>query len=86
MKIQPSWGLYYWPFFLILGSLLFLIPELIALFTNATNTLSGYTWRELNVHGGMHLNQHTVAWWLSLAAWLVFVVVITIHIWWKSVA
>jgi len=78
--------MYYWPFFLVVSSLLFLVPELIALFTNATNTLSGYSWRALNVYNGLHLNQHTAAWWLSLTAWLVFVVVITIHIWWKSVS
>jgi len=83
---QPTWGTYYWSFFLVLVSLLFLVPELIALFTNATNTLSDYSWRELTVHNGLHINQHTLAWWLSLIAWLVAVVVLTLHIWWKSVA
>jgi hypothetical protein len=85
MKLEPTWGGYYWPFFLIVASLLFLVPELIALFTNATNTLSDYSWRELNVRGGLHFDQHTAAWGISLAAWLVFVIVITLHIWWKSV-
>ena len=82
---HPTWGNYYWPYWLTLVSLLFLVPELIALFTNADNTLSDYAWRELHVYNGLHISQHTVAWWFSLAAWLLAVVVLTIHIWWKSV-
>lgn len=80
-----TWGKYYWPYFLILSSVLFLIPEIIGLITNASNTLSEYCWRELNVHSGLHLDQHGIAWWLSLVAWLLFVVVITAHIWYKSI-
>lgn len=75
------WGKLYWPFFLILTSCLFLIPELIGLFTNPANTLSEYAWDELDVHGFQHI--HTLAWWLSLCSWGLFVVIITLHIWWK---
>lgn len=82
---EPTWGNYYWPFFLVVVSLLFIVPELIALFTNAANTLSDYSWRELTVHNGLHINQHTAAWWLSLIAWGLAVVVLSLHIWWKSV-
>lgn len=76
-----SWGKYYWPYFLILASGLFGIPELIALFTNHWNTLSDYARYELNVSPAVTV--HTLAWYLSLAAWLLFVVVITMHIWWN---
>ena len=76
-----TWGKYYWPFYLILLSLLFLVPELIALFTNYMNTLSQYTWAELNVNP--HISAHTIAWYLSLSGWVLFVIVITLHIWFR---
>lgn len=73
-----TWGKYYWPYFLILVSTIFGVPELIALFTNVRNTLSDYARLELNVSSTMSV--HTVAWWVSLTAWLLFAVVITFHI------
>lgn len=76
-----TWGRYYWPYFLILGSALFGIPELIALFTNNANTLSDYARYELNV--APHITVHTLAWYVSLCAWVLFFVVITAHIWWN---
>lgn len=78
-----SWGKYYWPYFLLLTSLIFAVPELIALFTNVKNTLSDYARYELNVTP--HLTVHTLAWWVSISAWLLFAVVITVHIWWGKV-
>lgn len=80
-----TWGLFYWPKFLIAGSMFFLLPELFALITNASNTLSDYCWRELNVNVTFGEGQHSVAWWASLASWLVFTIIITLHIWWRSV-
>lgn len=80
-----TWGLAYWPSFLTASSALFALPELIALFTNAQNTLSDYCWRELSVNVTFGHGAHTFAWWSSLIAWLLFVVIITLHIWWRSV-
>lgn len=75
------WGNWYWPRGLVAVSLAFLVPELTALFTNPQNTLSYYCWRELHV-GSLYGNGvHTLAWWLSITAWALFVVVITGHIW-----
>ena len=79
--MSPSWGNYYWPFFLVLVSALFGVPELIALFTNVANTLSDYARLQLHVGTAFTGQVHTVAWWASLAAWLLFAVVITVHIW-----
>lgn len=76
-----TWGRLYWPFFIIVTSALFLGPELIATFTNRANTLSEYAWAELRVSG---LAIHDIAWYISIVAWLLFVVVITAHIWWRS--
>lgn len=74
-----TWGKFYWPYWIILTSLTFGVPELIAIFTNVKNTLSDYARYELNV--APHVNVHTIAWWISLVVWLLFVVVITLHIW-----
>jgi hypothetical protein len=38
------------------------------------------------VHNAMHISAHSVAWWASVIAWLLFVGVITYHIWWRGVA
>jgi Trk-type K+ transport system membrane component len=80
------WGIIYWPVFLSVVSALFLIPELIALFTNAANTLSVYAWRELNITMISGHGPHTLAWWLSLISWLLFTVIITAHIWWHALS
>ena len=79
------WGKIYWPIALTVASvIMFGIPELIALFTNPANTLSDYSWSELNVTVAYGHGIHTVAWWASIVVWFVFVVVITIHIWWRG--
>lgn len=76
-----TWGKYYWPVALLFTSVaMFGIPELIALFTNHANTLSEYAWDELRV-GSIPL--HTIAWYVSLAVWLLAVVILTLHIWWR---
>jgi hypothetical protein len=78
-----TWGKYYWPIALLIAAVgMFGIPELIALFTNHANTLSDYSWEELGVHG---VRIDNVAWVFSLVVWLMFVVIITLHIWWKGV-
>lgn len=76
-----TWGRVYWPYFLLVVSLTFLIPELIAFFTNKANTLSEYSWDELHVGA---LQVHTISWYLSLGTWVLFVVLITLHIWWRT--
>ena len=81
-----TWGLWYWPAGLIAVSLLFVPAELFALATNSLNTLSDYSYYELGMQTalGRFALHHTVAWWASLVAWLLFVVVITGHIWWRQ--
>jgi hypothetical protein len=79
--VKPTtWGIHYWPWYLITAALAFIIPEGIALFTNHQNTLSDYAWQELDIRGNFH---HTLAWGLSQAAWVMFAVVITFHIWYR---
>lgn len=74
-----NWGRLYWPYWMIMTSLTFAVPELIAIGTNVKNTLSDYARAELNV--APHVTVHTVAWWVSLLVWALFVVVISLHIW-----
>lgn len=83
-----TWGLWYWPMGLIITSLLFLPAEIFALATNSLNTLSDYSYYELHMQtaAGRITNIHTIAWWGSLVAWLLFVVVITGHIWLRNPA
>jgi hypothetical protein len=68
---------------MLVAAIAFAIPEVYALFTNAQNTLSDYSWDELDLHGRFPI--HTLAWNISLICWLLFVIVITMHIWWKGV-
>lgn len=74
-----TWGRYYWPYFIVLVSTLFLVPEIIALISNWRNTLSNYAWTELRV--GPNFPVHDLAWYLSLIGWLLAVVVLSMHIW-----
>lgn len=77
------WGNLYWPYWLILTSLTFAVPEGIAIATQQwADTLSDYSRAQL--HASVAVTQsgvHTFAWWASFVVWLVFVVWITIHIW-----
>lgn len=84
---METWGKVYWPIFLIISAiwilLAFGIPETIALATavatHKDNTLSNYSHVELHVTAQMTV--HTVAWFMSLIVWSLFVIVITSHIW-----
>ena len=78
-----NWGHYWWPIWIIITFTLFIIPEVIALFTPGANTLSQFCWNELAASPRLPL--HTVAWNLSLIGWLLAVIVLTIHIWFKGV-
>lgn len=78
----PSWGLWYWPTFLILVSVYFLSGELPALFTNSKNTLSDYSWYELHVDP--HITTHTVAWYISLIGVVIGFAVLVGHIWFRN--
>jgi hypothetical protein len=79
-----TWGRVYWPVFLIVTSLAFIIPELIALAVNAKNTLSDYAWYELNVTVPKEsFSAHTAAWFLSFGMWLVIAIWLSYHIWFE---
>jgi len=82
-----TWGIHYWPIFLIISAVWLLtgfgIPELIALFTSVSthtdNTLSHYAQSELGISA--QFTRHTLAWSLSLMAWVLVTTILTWHIW-----
>jgi hypothetical protein len=84
-----TWGNTWWPAFLIISSvwlvLGFGVPETIALLSPVANhfdnTLSIYARNELGLSVAVAGTRHTVAWWCSFIAWMVFTVFITAHIW-----
>ena len=80
-----TWGKIYWPWFLIVTSLAFIGPELVALVVNAKNTLSDYAWYELNVKTPREpFTAHGAAWFLSLGMWLVVAIWLTFHVWFET--
>jgi len=79
-----KWGNVYWPIYLSVAAAFFLIPEVIALATNHFNDLSQYCWRELGVTKAWTLDLHTLAWWLSLFAWIITTVLLIFHIWFRA--
>lgn len=88
-----TWGQWYWPIFVIVSAVWLLtgfgVPETIALIEShlvhepIDNTLSYYSRRELNVSAVWTI--HTIAWYLSLACWTMFVCFLTSHIWFNQV-
>lgn len=78
-----TWGRWYWPAWIVTTVIAFGIPELYALFTNPGDTLSDYSWAELHITHGIPF--HSLAWGMSFCCWLLFVVVITLHIWFQGV-
>lgn len=83
---MTNWGIFYWPYWILMVSATFLGPEIYALFTNATNTLSEYSWGALHVYGGEHLLLHSAAWWISLIVVIVAMGVLITHIWFRGLA
>jgi hypothetical protein len=82
-KVQQvmTWGKYYWPFAMLLVSVIIGGPEIFALITNPNNTLSDYSWFELGVH--KHFVP-TISWYASFGVYIIVAVVLAIHIWFKG--
>lgn len=89
MIFVATWGKDYWPVFLIISGFWVLtgfgIPEGLSLAsypsTHIDNSLSFYARTELHVYVATGTDIHTVGWWISFLAWMMFVVFITAHIW-----
>jgi hypothetical protein len=71
------WGKLYWPIWLGVVTLTFLGPEIYALIANVDNTLSDWVWRSLNV--SRNQQDWTAAHFLVFGVWLVLVIWLTFH-------
>lgn len=80
--MKPSWGLIYWPAFIVAVLALFAGPELGALFTNPRNTLSDFAWYELGIGG--RYDPHSWIWWVALIATLSVMGVLIGHIFFRA--
>ncbi len=78
---HATWGLTYWPAFILAVVLSFGVAETIALITNTRNTLSWFAWRELGVPLNGSTPLFTAAWYFSFALYIVVAVFLGIHIW-----
>lgn len=77
------WGGSYWPAWLGLAVLTFLVPEIYALATNVRNTLSWWVWDQLHIAAGESPTQWSAVAFLTFGVWLVMVVWLTFHFWFR---
>ena len=82
--MTPTWGPDYWPWLLIAVSLAVLGPEIYALLTNTANTLSWYSWHELQITPHEAFKRHNAAWRLSQGTFLVVTFWLWLHIWYMT--
>lgn len=76
--MRATWGNWYWPLWFWLFLLGLLGPEIYALFTNVYNTQSYWVWRELDVTIDK-TTPWTAAHFLVFGAWIVLMVWLTAH-------
>lgn len=75
-----TWGKTYWPIWLLILVVSFLGPEIYALASgNASNTLSAWVWRALQVSNRESLLMWSATDFLVFGAWAVLVVWLTGH-------
>ncbi len=79
--MKPTWGVYYWPIVLTVMTFAILGPELYALFTNVSNTLSVWVWTEMRVNPGDHFWAWTFGRLATFVIWCGLVFWLTWHFW-----
>lgn len=85
LMIRPTWGLWYWPAFMLITLAMFAPAETIALMTNPQNTLSDFAWKEFGFPsaGYPHSHLYTAAWYFSFASYIAVAVFLGYHIWFE---
>lgn len=78
-----TWGLWYWPAFILTTLVLFAPAETYALMTNPQNTLSDFAWREFGFPQSGDSLMFTAAWYFSFAGYIAITVFLGIHIWFE---
>lgn len=69
--MTPTWGVWYWPVFVVTGLTAFLVPEIIGLCTNWHNTFSAAIWRMEDFKAGQPVVNWTFVHFIFIALLLV---------------
>lgn len=81
------WGAVYWPVWLVTAVVTFLVPEIYALASgHPENTLSDWVWRTLKIARHQNPGAWTAADFLTFGCWVVLVVWLTAHFWFRRFA
>ena len=76
---SPTWGVWYWPTWLLVLLFGFLPAEIYALCTDWGNSLSAWVWRALKIAKNESWTSWSAADFLTFGAWLVLVTWLTGH-------
>jgi hypothetical protein len=86
VRSAETWGNDYWPWALLAVVLIIMIPETIALATNAANTLSDWVWRVLHVNpGGGAISGWTFLHYAFFVLWVGLFVWLTYHFFFRDI-
>lgn len=77
-----TWGHHYWPWYLAVAFLAFIVPEIYALCTNWRNTLSAWIWNALQVQEGQPITAWSALHFISCGAVLVIFIWLIGHLFW----
>lgn len=77
-----TWGNHYWPVWMVLAFLTFIVPEAYSLFTDhGPNTLSAYVWRLLGTVRNESVHQWGALDFLTFGIYAVIVIWLAFHFW-----
>ena len=77
--MKATWGYWYWPVWFMGVFVTLLVPEIYALMTNVHNTNSYWVWDALQVQKVSSPIPWTAAHFLVFGAWLVVMIWLTFH-------
>lgn len=78
------WGNAFWPVWLGVSVGLFLAMEILALVTNAQNTLSDWVWRALRITERENIMQWSATDYLIFGVWVVLFTWLTFHFFFRK--
>lgn len=77
-----SWGRWYWPVFLGVVFLFFIVPEVYALVKGQRNTLSDFVWIRLKIVRGERFSDWSALDLFVFVQWIGLVIWLTWHFFW----
>jgi hypothetical protein len=81
-----TWGKTYWPIFLTIAFLAFIIPEILALVKigPVDNTLSNWVWSELKITSNEKMNKWSALDFLIFGQWMTLMTWLTWHFFFRK--